>query len=298
MWFRVEKERILYEDREILAYHKPAGLAVQSARPDVPDLESLLLTYLSEQERMKEEKHPAGRSRESARSHGYLAVINRLDQPVEGIVLFAKSKSAAAALTSQLNDGRIQKEYLALCCVEDREGQEDAQKVLPPSSIGGGNRNPSQERSNPLQSDSGGCQGCAGPFPVRVEHILRKDARTNTSAVVPPGTAGAKPAQLDLMRIDPWSPHLSLVRIHLITGRHHQIRVQMAAIHMPLFGDRKYNPSWETYRDEFLAKRSDDLPAKAEDNRNIPLCLCAVSLDFIHPRTRKQLHLEVKPSFA
>ena len=276
MRFGIEKERILFEDSELLAYHKPAGLAVQSARMDVPDLESLLLTYQVEQD-------PSG-------PKPYLAVINRLDQPVEGIVLFAKNKKAAAALTAQLNDGRMQKQYLALCCMPVK--QEEARAA----------------EQGRVQEHSDSVQSLQKSLPVHIEHYLKKDARTNTSAVVAKGTPGAKQALLELTQVTAWSSHLSLARIHLITGRHHQIRVQMAAVNMPLLGDRKYNPDWEKYVDEYfgqrrtldehVAQRKDRFPGQTNESRNVPLCLCAYSLDLLHPRTKRKIHLEATPEFV
>lgn len=88
---------ILYEDKHILVCHKRPGMAVQSARTGQMDLECALKNYLAE-------KMP-GRI-------PYLGVVHRLDQPVEGLLVFAKSKPAAAALNRQLGD--MHKEYLAV----------------------------------------------------------------------------------------------------------------------------------------------------------------------------------------
>ena len=66
----------------------------------------------------------------------------------------------------------------------------------------------------------------------------------------------------------------NLVRIYLDTGRHHQIRVQMAYAGMPLVGDRKYNPC---------------------QNGQEPMALCSAKLGFWHPVTKKQMEFQVKP---
>lgn len=92
------KDSIIYEDAEILLCHKRAGLSVQTKKLQEKDLISLLKNYLAQ----KSCPNP------------YLAVINRLDQPVEGIVLFAKTKEAAANLSRQLTQHNIQKKYLAI----------------------------------------------------------------------------------------------------------------------------------------------------------------------------------------
>lgn len=90
---------ILYEDGQILVAVKSAGVAVQSASVGQPDMESMLKVYL------------AGKGRERIPS---LYVIHRLDQPVEGVLVFAKTKAAAAGLNRQLTAGQMNKEYLAV----------------------------------------------------------------------------------------------------------------------------------------------------------------------------------------
>lgn len=89
---------IIYEDRDILVCCKEAGTAVQSARVGQMDLESLLKIYLTR-------KNP-GRE-------PYLGIIQRLDQPVEGILVFARNPQTAAKLNGQLQQGKMKKEYLA-----------------------------------------------------------------------------------------------------------------------------------------------------------------------------------------
>lgn len=91
--------RILYKDKDIMVVHKEAGLAVQSRSATQKDLESILRTALKQ---------------ENPTSKTELYIINRLDQPVEGLVLFALNKKAAADLTRQLNNGTIEKTYRAI----------------------------------------------------------------------------------------------------------------------------------------------------------------------------------------
>ena len=222
MWNNIEN-MILYEDKEIIVCHKAAGIAVQSARIGMPDMESTLKNYLVA-------KNPG--------KMPYLGVVHRLDQPVEGVLVFAKNKKAAAGLTGQITSGSVTKEYLAVT----------AQKV---------------EK----------VQG-------HLEDCLKKDGKTNTSAVVTPETDGAKKAVLDYEVLNEVSDERTLtgkrilVRIQLGTGRHHQIRVQMAHAGMSLLGDRKYNP---------------------EDSSGLPLGLCSCHLVFRHPVTGKKLEFQVTP---
>ena len=103
MWKTDIRNTILYEDKEIIVCHKPAGLAVQNARIGTMDMESALKNYMAQ-------KNP--------NEIPYLGIISRLDQPVEGILVFAKSSQSAAGLNRQMEKNEIEKIYLA---VSDRE---------------------------------------------------------------------------------------------------------------------------------------------------------------------------------
>lgn len=97
MRYTVIEDTILYEDKDLLVCHKPAGMPVQSRQVGSQDMEHALLGYLARK------KEPL-----------YLAVIHRLDQPVEGILVFAKNKKSAAGLNKQMQDGKMDKYYLAV----------------------------------------------------------------------------------------------------------------------------------------------------------------------------------------
>ena len=99
------KPEILFEDSEILVCHKPAGTAVQTASFSSQDMVSLLKNHL-----MRE----ARKSGTPLKGAPYLAVIHRLDQPVEGILVFGKTKKAAAALNNQLTGDGFGKYYEAV----------------------------------------------------------------------------------------------------------------------------------------------------------------------------------------
>ena len=99
MWIKDIRDYILYEDKDILVCHKPAGLAVQNARVGNMDMESLLKNYIAQ-------KVPG--------KMPYLGIIHRLDQPVEGVLVFALNPKAAADLSRQMTAGKIKKTYLAV----------------------------------------------------------------------------------------------------------------------------------------------------------------------------------------
>ena len=222
----MQTPEILYEDDQILVCHKPAGVPVQTKKIGTQDMESILKNYL-----FIHSSHHAGHK------PPYLAVIHRLDQPVSGILVFARTPAAAKNLNQQLQNDQFEKYYQAVVC-----------GALP---------------------DSG-----------TLTDYLVKDGRTNTSKKVPKGTKGAKESRLSYECLktleDPAlaALPLSLVRIHLFTGRHHQIRVQMADVGLPLYGDRKYNPA----------------------SKGSTLALCAFELTFRHPATGKSMTFSCKPT--
>ena len=244
---------ILFEDKDMIVCHKPSGLPVQCAQVGRQDMMSMLMNYLSE----------------GQQGMPYLGLVHRLDQPVEGIIVFAKNKKAAADLSRQVTDGSMEKVYLAVCCE-----MEDADE----------NEKSSGEGKEPATTERGKKK--------TVHHLtdyLKKDARTNTSSIVPQNTPGAKKSELDyqiLGKFEENGRRYTLVQIHLLTGRHHQIRVQMAGHQMPLYGDRKYHAEWENCR-----------LASCEQGESTQLALCAASLSFVHPSgKKKRMNFQVTPS--
>ena len=99
MWNYQIEENILYEDKEILVCRKTAGMPVQAAKIGTMDMESALKNYLAQ-------KTPG--------KIPYLGVVHRLDQPVEGILVFAKTSEAAGNLSKQMMAGGAGKYYLAV----------------------------------------------------------------------------------------------------------------------------------------------------------------------------------------
>ncbi len=178
------KTEIIFEDRDIIVVRKPAGLATQTARVGQQDVVSELKNCL---------RQP------------YLGIIHRLDQPVEGLLVFAKNKSAAAGLTAQLQrqgeDGTLHKRYYAVLCGRPDENEGRLVDYL--------------YKNQDNRAVVAECEGAAG---------------------------AAKKAVLSyrvLQTVD--SPaELSLAEVVLETGRFHQIRAQMAHHGYPLLGDVRY----------------------------------------------------------
>lgn len=169
----------------------------------------------------------------------YLAMVHRLDRPVGGIMVFAKNQKAAACLSDQVQDGTMAKFYQAILTGE-------------------------------LPDECG-----------ILEDYLVKDGRTNISKIVKKGTKGAKKAQLEYEVLDVFETDqgvLSYVLIQLITGRHHQIRVQMAGRGAGIYGDTKYNPLFAKTKKKYQQ-----------------IALFATRLEFEHPVTREHMIFKCEP---
>lgn len=191
MWNNRIEENILYEDKEILVCRKPAGMPVQAAGIGTMDMESALKNYLAQ-------KIPG--------KVPYLGIVHRLDQPVEGILVFAKTPGAAGSLSKQIMAGGAGKYYLAV--VEGKP--ERSEGTLTDYLKKNGRANMSQA----VPENTPGAKKAVLHYRILDQKEINGKVRT-------------------------------LLRIRLETGRHHQIRVQLSHAGYPLLGDRKYNPSGE-----------------------------------------------------
>ena len=219
------KLNILFEDDEILVVEKPVGIESQSAKTFEPDMVSEIKKHINIQSTKKGEP--------------YVGVIHRLDKPVGGVMVYAKSQIAAEALSRQVSAHQMEKNYYAVVC------------------------------GKPVDN--------SGTY---VDYLW-KDGKNNCSKIVEKGIKSGKLAELDYRIVecrDLDGIEVSLLKIRLKTGRHHQIRVQMAGHGTPLWGDRKYNPEFQSY----LGKGN--------------VALFASGLSFLHPTTKKKMTFFVKPN--
>ena len=217
--------KVLYEDQEIIVVVKPAGVESQAAKKFAPDMLSEIKKHMVINKLCTPGKEP------------YVAVIHRLDKPVSGVMVYAKTKKAASALSEQVQNRKMDKYYEAVVC------------------------------GKPVNNVD------------NFVDYLKKSVDGNYSQIVDKGENESKRAELSyelLKTVETENGELSHVRIHLLTGRHHQIRVQFSGHDLPLYGDGRYNPM-------FVGKRE-------------PLALCAVSLAFDHPTTGKRMEFSMKPS--
>lgn len=222
--------KIIYEDKDIIVCHKMAGLPVQTGKIGATDLVSELKNYLMKSQLSKSPKEP------------YLGVVHRLDQPVEGVILFAKNQTSAGILSKQLNTGIMNKCYYAVAAGVPDDGKK---------------------------------QG------ILIDY-LTKDNKTNSSYVTTKDKGKESKLEYILIRQTIKEDKIyALYDIHLLTGRHHQIRVQMANAKMPLLGDKKYG-------NDFSSALSSELNVKN-------VALCAYKLEFTHPSSKKKMEFKVNP---
>lgn len=177
LWSR---DDILYEDEQILVCRKHAGMAVQSARIGQMDMESALKNYLD---------------------GGFVGVVQRLDQPVEGVLVFGKNSRATAALNRQQQNGKMKKKYLA--------------------AFTGKPESPEGRLEDFLLKDGR----------TNISRVVPEGTAQSKKAVL----------FYKILKMPEENNPAGLAEVTLQTGRHHQIRVQMSGHGMPLWADGKYH---------------------------------------------------------
>ena len=212
-------EQILYEDNHLLALNKRCGQIVQGDKTGDLPLPEMVKAFLKE--------------RDAKPGNVFCGVIHRLDRPVSGVVLFAKTSKALSRMNESVKGREMQKTYWALC------------------------------KEAPLQSEG------------HLEDWLLRNEKQNKSYVVKAGTDGAKLAILDYKLLGVSTGGYHLIEIDLHTGRHHQIRAQLANMGCHIKGDLKYG-----------AERS---------NPDGGISLHARSITFIHPVKKEPVTIVAAP---
>lgn len=181
----MNKLKVIYEDNHIIVVEKPVNIPSQGDKTGDTDMLTIIKEYI------KEKYNKPG--------NVYLGLIHRLDRPVGGVMVFAKTSKAAARLSEQVREKEFQKSYLVIV-----DGKMEKEKET-------------------------------------LEDYLLKNEKTNTSKVVKEGTKNSKYASLDyeVLKYDK-ELNLSVLKILLHTGRHHQIRVQLSSRGHSIYGDQKY----------------------------------------------------------
>lgn len=201
---------VIYEDNHLLVVKKPINIPVQADDSKDIDLLSLLRQYLI--------------NKYNKTGNVYLGLVHRLDRPVGGVMVFAKTSKAASRLSNQVREHKMHKEYIAVVEGKTKERDHLFDKLL-------------------------------------------KDKKTNITRI----SNNGKDSILDYKLLE-YNGLMSLVKISLITGRSHQIRVQFSSRNLPLYGDQRYNKN-----------------AKAGEQ----IALFARRISFYHPITNELLSFEL-----
>lgn len=241
------KPDIIYEDNDIIVCYKPAGIATQTRRIGQQDMESFIRNY-----------------RAAKNEPPYVGIVHRLDQPVEGVMVFAKNQKAAASLSRQIKEHTTEKYYRA-------------------ASRGQGVSGTDKEEDN------------HAPVWHTLTDYISFDKRTNTSKITSEKDRLAKKAVLQYRVIsvtpDRDSFQNECIRtefdIKLLTGRHHQIRLQLAHICYPLIGDTKYGKP--ASNNSGTGSKSGRTNGGAREQ----LALCSYKIVFDHPATGERMTFEL-----
>lgn len=229
--------QIVYEDEAVLVIRKPAGLATESAGIGRKDVVSELKNYVAK-------KNPG--------KMPYLGIVHRLDQPVEGLLVFAKTKKAAENLTAQLGKGTLKKEYLAVVCGKVPENTGRLVDYLAKEKGMAVVKNAADAKTEKdVDAQAGKAAGpqagkAAGPQAKKAVLTYTKKAETEK---------------------------FTLLAVQIETGRFHQIRAQLSHAGFPILGDEKYG--------------SEESKELSREKKIRFTALCAASLSFRHPVTGK-----------
>lgn len=197
---------ILYEDNHIIAVYKRSSDLAQGDKTGDAPLDIEVKKYLAEKYKKTGEV--------------FLGVVHRLDRPVSGVMLFARTSKALSRLNELFKTREVKKIYYAI--VKDRPPEDEA----------------------------------------TISHYLKKNESQNKTYVYDTEVKGSKPASLTYKLIGR-SEKFYLLEVELHSGRHHQIRAQLAKIGCPIKGDLKYG----------FARSNDDGG----------ISLFARKIEFIHP---------------
>ncbi|MGE0930174.1 RluA family pseudouridine synthase [Peijinzhouia sedimentorum] len=209
---------ILFEDNHLLAVNKPAGLLVQGDDTGDRTLLDLAKDYI------KEKYNKPG--------NVYIGLPHRLDRPVSGVVLLAKTSKALERLNKIFKTREVEKIYWALV----------------------------EKRPNEVEG--------------RLTHYLVKNAKLNITRAYSSERSESKYADLSYSLLKEAGGKF-LLEVKPVTGRPHQIRVQLASMGCSIVGDLKYG--------------------SPKPNRDASICLHARSLKLVHPVTKEKICIEANP---
>lgn len=213
--------KVLYEDNHIIVVEKLVNIPSQGDKTGDIDMLTIIKQYI------KQKYNKPG--------NVYLGLVHRLDRPVGGAMVFAKTSKAAARLSEQVREKIFRKKYLVIA-----NGKFNKEKGV-------------------------------------LKDYLLKNEKNNMSKVVKEGTKNSKYAELDyeVLKYDA-ELDLSVLRINLHTGRHHQIRVQLSSRNHSIYGDQKYGGR----------------------GHGKQICLWAYELTIQHPITKEEITFKAIPEIS
>ena len=248
--------QVIYEDNHIIVVNKAPGEIVQGDKTgDVP-LADLVRQYI------KEKYQKPG--------NVFLGVVHRLDRPVGGLVIFARTSKALSRLNRMFANGEVHKTYWAITPIDHSPLTID--RNCAPTMFNGQCSVVNVQWSmvnGQWSMVNRQCSMVNGQ--LTLTHWLTRNEQQNKSYAHDHEVPGSKKAQLRLSCLATGDRY-QLLEVQLLTGRHHQIRCQLAAIGCPIKGDLKYG-----------APRS---------NPDGSISLLARSISFVHPVSGEELSLQ------
>ena len=229
---------ILHEDNHLLVVVKPPDVPVMADSSGDPDMLTMLKDFL--------------KRRDEKPGNVFLGLVHRLDRPVGGVMVFAKTSKAASRLSAQIRERETGKEYLAV--VDGTPTREEA----------------------------------------RLCDYLLKDERTRRVSIVDASVPGAREAILTY-HVEETTQGCSLLRVRILTGRSHQIRVQLAAIGTPIVGDRRYG---DTSPDMPRENPSEPRSRALSGIHSGSIGLWCVSMEVNHPTGGQRMRFVCAPPAA
>ena len=229
--------QVVYEDNHIIIVSKQSGEIVQGDKTGDEPLSETVKQYLKE----KYQKPGAV----------FLGVVHRLDRTVAGLVVFARTSKALSRLNKMFAEGEVHKTYWAI--VERRAESVESPTGVPADGMAAANSSLFTLHSSLLT------------------HWLVRNEKQNKSYAYDREVPHSKKAMLRY-RLLSRGDRYSLLEVQLMTGRHHQIRCQLAKMGMPIKGDLKYG-----------ARRS---------NPDGSISLLSRRVEFIHPVSKQQIAVE------
>ena len=260
----------IYEDNHIIIVSKQSGEIVQGDKTGDTPLSETVKDYI----KVKYQKP----------GNVFLGVVHRLDRPVSGLVMFARTSKALARLNEMFRVGDVHKTYWAIV-----PRISPSRPLPPPSPVGRepeGNNHPNLNTSANPNSRIGSLPTEGSPMLITSEYVksggrgrdgatllthwLVRNEKQNKSYAYDHEVKDSKKAQLSY-RILAHSDRYSLVEVQLFTGRHHQIRCQLSKIGYPIKGDLKYG--------------------SPRSNKDGSICLLSRYMEFVHPVSKETIRV-------